>query len=311
MKREFPKGTYPMPDVTFESLVCKPLTTHTGAEIEFPVKQTVATNLSAETSAELIRALGKYKVVFLRNLDYDYDQLLAFSRQFGELMELPYIRPVDGYPEIIAVLKEADEVNMGVFGGDWHSDFSFLASPPSYSVLHSKEVPEFGGDTVWVNMAAAFAALDDSTKDSLRSRYAVHTGAPYGVTNAPPEETQFKGSIQMDRDNPEADLETFHPAVCVHPETGEEVLFISPTYTVRFGDRDQAASQAELKALYAHCTRPEFNCRFRWEPGVIAIWDNRSTMHYAVNDYDGHRRLLHRTAIRGSPPVGTARLQET
>ena len=297
-----------MPDTSFENIICRPVTPALGAEIELPGEASSIHELCPGTRSELQQALHRYKVIVLKNQPLDEVQLMAFSRHFGDLMRLPYIHPLPGYPEIIAVLKEADEVKMGVFGGDWHSDFSFLETPPRYSILYSVEVPETGGDTVWVNMAAAFAALDGEYRDRLRRRYAVHTGAPYGVANAPPEDTQFKGSIHMDRNNPEADRETFHPAVCVHPDSGEEMLFISPTYTTRFADTDQENSRAELAALYAHCTRPEFCCRIRWEAGMVVLWDNRSTMHYAVNDYDGHRRLMHRTTIAGHPPRGTALL---
>jgi taurine dioxygenase len=297
-----------MPDSSFDNIICRPVTPAIGAEVELPGREGAIHDMAAGVRADLQQALHRFKVIVLRNQSLDEAELLAFSRNFGHLMQLPYIRPLADYPEIIAVLKEADEVKMGVFGGDWHSDFSFLDAPPRYSILYSVQVPETGGDTVWVNMAAAFQALDKDYQDHLRHRYVVHTGAPYGVANAPPEDTQFKGSIHMDRNNPEADRETFHPAVCVHPDTGEEMLFISPTYTTRFAETDRENSRAELTALYAHCTRPEFCCRIRWQADMIVIWDNRSTMHYAVNDYDGHRRLMHRTTITGHAPRGTAQL---
>jgi taurine dioxygenase len=191
---------------------------------------------------------------------------------------------------------------MGVFGGDWHSDFSFLEEPPMASILYSVEVPPVGGDTIWVNMARTYAWLPKETKTWLSGRQVIHTGKPYGVANAPDIDTQFTGSIKMDRCNPVADRETLHPAVCRHPDSGEPVLFISPTYTSRFDGETSEESEQMLKGLYAHCTRPEFSCRFRWTPRTVAIWDNRSTMHYAINDYDGYRRLMYRTTIRGARP---------
>ena len=218
-------------------------------------------------------------------------------------MRLPYIKPHDGYPDIIRVLKEADEVDMGTFGGNWHSDYSFLEAPPKASILYAEEIPPLGGDTLWIDMARAWQQLPDDLRASIDGRIAIHTGAPYGVSNAPAQDAQFKGSIEIERNNPEADRETRHPAVCRHPETGETMLFVNPTYTTRIDGYDDADSADLLEALYRHCTRPEFSCRFKWEPGVIALWDNRNTMHYAVNDYDGYRRCLYRTTIAGHPPL--------
>jgi taurine dioxygenase len=275
-----------------------PLTPRLGAEISaIDVRR-----LQSADIAELRQLWLRYKVLFLRDQAIDLDDLLKFSRHFGELMRLPYIKPHDGYPDIIRVLKQADEVDMGVFGGDWHSDFSFLEAPPSASILYAEQVPEVGGDTLWVDMGAALAALPAQQRALLEGHYAVHSGTPYGVAHAPAEETQFKGSIQIERNNPEADRETRHPAICRHPESGEALLFLNPTYTTRIDGLAPAQSEALLQALYAHCTRPEFACRFRWRAGTLALWDNRSTLHYAVNDYDGHRRCLYRTTIAGDIP---------
>jgi taurine dioxygenase len=279
-------------------LQVSPLTPRLGVEISaIDVRR-----LQSADIAELRQLWLRYKVLFLREQTIDLDDLLHFSRQFGELMQLPYIKPHDGYPDIIRVLKEADEINMGVFGGDWHSDFSFLEAPPSASILYAEQVPEVGGDTLWIDMGAALATLPAQQKALLQGKYAIHSGTPYGVAHAPAEETRFKGSIQIERNNPEADRETRHPAICRHPESGEALLFINPTYTTRIDGLPAAQSEALLRSLYTHCTRPEFSCRFRWRPGSIALWDNRSTQHYAVNDYDGERRCLYRTTIAGGIP---------
>ena len=243
-----------------------------------------------------------YKVLFVREQNLTLDELQHFSRHFGELMQLPYIKPHEGYPFIIRVLKEADEINMGVFGGDWHSDFSFLEAPPRASILYAEQVPEVGGDTLWIDMAQALRALPEKQLALLQGKIAVHSGTPYGVRHAPEESTQFKGSIEIERNNPEADRETRHPAICRHPDTGELLLFVNPTYTTHIEGLPPAQSAELLADLYRHCSRPEFSCRFRWTVGSIALWDNRSTLHYAVNDYDGERRCLYRTTIAGAAP---------
>lgn len=276
-----------------------PITANIGVEI-------MGVNLEAVSAGEchqIRAALTDHKVVVFQQQDLDLDQLCSFSERFGQLLQIPFIEPLSDYPNVIAVLKEADEINMGVFGGDWHSDFSFLQQPPLASVLYSIQVPSVGGDTLWVNMAAAYENLPEDTKIFLEDKNVIHTGKPYGVKHAPPLETQFQGSIKMDRNNPLADNETVHPAVCRHPESGEAMLFVSPTYTTRFQGMSEVESEPMLAELYAHCTRPEFTCRVRWQPNMLVMWDNRSTMHYAVNDYDGHRRLLYRTTIAGHKPI--------
>ncbi|MCY3768696.1 MAG: TauD/TfdA family dioxygenase [Gammaproteobacteria bacterium] len=277
----------------------RPITALTGAEVQGIDVRTVG----PASFQQLRKALAHYKVLYIQNQHLDTEQLCTFSRGIGPLIRVPFIQPMEENADVIAVLKEADETNMGVFGGDWHSDFSFLPQPPMASILYSVEVPEAGGDTVWANMAAAYAALPEATKAFLKDRQVIHTGKPYGTTHAPPRKTRFTGSIQMDRNNPDADKETVHPAVCRHPDTGEPMLFVSPTYTTRFSDLSEAQSEPVLNEIYAHSTQPEFTCRHRWQAGTIAMWDNRATMHCAMNDYDGYRRLLFRTTIAGHKPL--------
>ncbi len=275
-----------------------PLTPGFGAEI----RGLDVTRLDEKSFDRLYQCWLQYRVVFLRDQLIDLEQLQNFSARFGELMALPYIKPLDGHPHIIRVLKQAEEIGMGVFGGDWHSDFSFLEVPPRISILYAEEIPPVGGDTLWADMTRALAALPEATRARLEGGYGIHSGTPYGVKHAPPEDTQFKGSIEIERNNPEADAETRHPLLCRHPETGEATLFVNPTYTVAIDGMERDDSDALLQDLYWHCTRPEFGCRFKWTPQCIALWDNRNTMHYAVNDYDGYRRCLYRTTIRGERP---------
>jgi taurine dioxygenase len=276
-----------------------PLTPGLGAEIDAIDLR----RLDDDGFDALRRCWLEFKVVFVRDQNLDMDSLLTFSRRFGKLMRLPYIKPLEDYPDIIRVLKQADEIDMGVFGGDWHSDFSFLPRPPSASILFAEEVPPAGGDTLWIDMVQALRALPGEQLDLLRGKIAIHSGKPYGVAHAPEQSSRFNGSIEIKRDIPEADNETRHPAICRHPETGEQVLFVNPTYTTRIDGLAPQQSNDLLASLYRHCTRPEFGCRFKWAPGSVAIWDNRSTLHYAVNDYDGQRRCLYRTTIGGDAPL--------
>ncbi len=271
----------------------KPMTGTIGAEIEeVDLKQPISKPL-----AEAMRkALQSYQVIVFRGQHLDLTAQKRLTAVFGPIMRLPYVTPTETDPEVIAVLKEASERNVGVFGGDWHSDFSFLENPPAGSVLNAVEVPEYGGDTVWASQAAAYDALPPQLREIVEGRDAIHVGKPYGVKYAPPEETRAGGSIRMTRGDPLADREIRHPAVYEHPESGRKALFLNPIYTTRLDGMTDEESAPVLEAIYKHCIRPDFCCRLRWTPGTVAVWDNKMTLHYAVNDYDGVRRLLYRTA---------------
>lgn len=281
-------------------LQVRPITGTIGAEIDGVDLKTPVT----EPVADALRsALWTHQVIVLRDQHLDIAAQKRLTEVFGAIMQLPYVEPIDGDPEVIAVLKEASERKVGVFGGDWHSDFSFLENPPAGSVLSAVEVPEYGGDTVWSNQAAAYDALPALLREIVDGRDAIHVGKPYGVKHAPAKETRTGGSIRMTRDDPEADREVKHPCVVTHPGSGTKALFLNPIYTTRLDGMSEEESAPVLEALYKHAVRPDFCCRLRWTPGAVAVWDNRMTMHYAVNDYDGARRLLYRTTYSGAPPV--------
>lgn len=254
--------------------------------------------LSAPLAAEIQQAFTDYQVLFFRDQPLTIEQLKTFSRHFGPLCRVPYVEPLAGHPDVIAVLKEADETNISTFGGSWHSDFSFLDQPPLGSVLYAAEVPEVGGDTLWADMYRAYETLSPGLRATLDELTVLHSGHVYGAER-PPVDIRTSRSIRISRHQPEADREQVHPAVIVHPQSGRRALFINPIYTTRFADMSEAESAPLLQFLYEHATRPEFTCRFRWRPHSVALWDNRCTMHLAVNDYDGVRRLMYRTTIAG------------
>ena len=259
--------------------------------------------LDDATFGAIERALHDYLVIFFHDQRLTPEQHLALTRRFGPISRSPYIKHMDDYPDIIAVLKEADERKISTFGNAWHSDFSFLVEPPMGSVLYAREVPSHGGDTLFANMYAAYEALSPGLRRLLDGLRAIHTGKPYGVGGLAPD-LAVSRSIGIERNNPEADRETAHPVVRVHPATGRKALFVNSIYTTRFDGMTAAESRPLLKFLYAHATQPEFTCRLRWRQGDLAVWDNRCTLHYAINDYDGQRRLMHRTTIKGERPAG-------
>ncbi len=268
-----------------------------GAEID---GIDLAAPIEAPLADALRAALWRHQVLVFHGQHLDLAAQKRLTAVFGPAMRLPYVTPLDDDPEVIAVLKEASEQKVGVFGGEWHSDFSFLESPPAGSVLNAVEVPEVGGDTVWANQVAAYATLPPALKEIVDGRDAIHVGKPYGVKYAPPAEARAGTSIRMTRGDPAADREIHHPAVIRHPESGERALFVNPIYTARLDGMTDEQSAPILEALYKHAVRPDFCCRLRWSAGTVAVWDNRTTMHYAVNDYDGTRRLLYRTTFAGA-----------
>lgn len=256
-----------------------------------------------EADADLLRrTLADRGVVVLRDQRLTPERQIELTRLFGPVARMPYIGALPGYPDIIPVLKEAEERNVATFGGDWHSDFSYLERPPGGSLLYALEVPSHGGDTLWADMTKAYAALSDGMRRLLRGRRAMHSGWIYGARHTP-NTARTPRSIAISRGNAEADVERAQPIVRRHPVTGRPALFVNPIYTTRLEGMSVAESRPLLDFLYAHARAPEFCCRLRWTPGTLAIWDNRSTLHYAVNDYDGQRRLLHRTTFAGEEPL--------
>jgi taurine dioxygenase len=251
--------------------------------------------------AELAAALDQHGVVFVRDQSLSPADQVTLTARFGQVLRVPYIRHLDEHPDVIAVLKEADERKISTFGGTWHSDFSFLDEPPSLTFLYAVELPEVGGDTLWSSQYAAYDSLSVGMRRMLGSLRAVHTGWPHG-TSGPGPDAAVSRSVVMTRNDPSADREVLHPVVRTHPVTGRQALFVNPVYTQRFEDMPIEESRSLLAYLFEHATRAEFTCRLRWAPGTLAIWDNRCLLHLAINDYDGSRRLLHRTTVAGERP---------
>ena len=259
-----------------------------------------------DTIAAIQTAFAERSLLFIRDQELGLDDLLAVTRRFGLVLRVPYVQGLASHPDVIAVLKEAEEKRISTFGGTWHSDFSFLAEPPAMTLLYAVELPPVGGDTIWASQYLAYEALSDGMKALLDPLRAVHTGWPHG-TSGPSPDVPVSKSVRMVRNDPSADREVLHPVVRVHPVTGRKALFVNPVYTQRFEGMTAAESKPLLDYLHQHSTRAEFCCRFKWSPGTLTMWDNRCLMHLAVNDYDGHRRLLYRTTTAGEAPAGLAR----
>jgi taurine dioxygenase len=269
----------------------KPIAGALGAEIH---GVDLAAGLDDATIDAIRQAWLDHLVVFFRDQDLTADQFLAFAQRVGEPVEYPFVKGIDGYPEIIAVAKLPHEtVN---FGGIWHSDTTYLERPPMGTMLLAREVPPFGGDTMFANMYAAYDALSPTLQRVLDGLTAVSTSALADVSKTREDRIRDSGN--------DADTEYVaeHPVVRTHPETGLKALYVNVAHTARFVGMTDDESRPLLQYLFAHAVRPEFTCRFRWEVGSLALWDNRCAMHNPINDYHGHTRRMHRITLAGDIP---------
>lgn len=288
---------------TYRHLDVHPIAGALGAEIR---GVDVSQPLPDDVFEEIRQALHDNLVIFFRDQALTPAQHTAFSARFGELLEVPFVRALDGHPAILPVMKGKAEKVKRNFGGLWHSDMSYAERPPLGSALYGRVIPPYGGDTMWANMYRAYDSLSDGLKAVLDGLWAIHSPVrSYGaggtvVNNGDP---AHKMDVRTDE---RANAEVRHPVVRVHPATGRKALYVNSTYTLRFDGMTEEESAPLLQFLYAHAARPEFTCRFRWTPGALAVWDNRCTQHLAMNDYDGYDRELHRTTIAGDKPIAAA-----
>ena len=250
---------------------------------------------------ELCQALADHLVVFLPDQELDLDDLERVTDLLGGRDVTPFVDPLEDRPYVIRVIKEpTDALN---FANAWHSDLSYLSAPPAYTLLHAWDVPDHGGDTVWSNQYLAYDSLSRGFKSTLEGLRAVHSaGMAYG-TGGLLDQVKDLTSMAI-APSEDAYAEHVHPAVIVHPVTGKKALYLDPVYTTRFEGWTKEESRALLEYVHRLSINENFTCRLRWSVGTLAIWDNRCTMHNALNDYSGVRREMYRTSVKGSPPTG-------
>jgi len=234
-------------------------------------------------------------VVFFREQELDAEQFLALAGAFGEPVEYPFVKGLAGYPQITPVIKlEHEKVN---FGGLWHSDTAYLERPPMATMLIARETPARGGDTLFANMYLAYETLSSGMRRMLDDLVVVNSSAKADVTKTREDRVRDSANTAAKKE-----YVAEHPAVRTHPETGRKALYVNGGHALRFRDMTVEESAPLLNYLYQHVTRPEFTCRFRWEVGSIALWDNRCAQHNPVNDYHGFRRVMHRVTLAGDVP---------
>ncbi|MBT5109234.1 MAG: taurine dioxygenase [Rhodospirillaceae bacterium] len=273
--------------MSIPNLDIRPIAGALGAEIH---GVNLAKDLDDDMFAAIHQTMLDHCVIMFRDQDISPQAQIDFAKRWGKLHKHPFMPGLKGHPELLEIVKKEDDVH--TLGGDWHTDQMFTAVPALATMLYAKETPPAGGDTLFSNMYMAYDALSDAMKAMLADARTVNIY------------TKNKGrAAAMKNDYSDGEPEEYvHPLFRTHPETGRKTLYLSyKGVTRRIAGLSDEESGPILDFLMKHATRPEFTCRFAWEPGSLGIWDNRSVMHLAVNDYHGFRRVMHRLTIEGQP----------
>jgi taurine dioxygenase len=250
--------------------------------------------------SQIHQAFLDHAVIVFRDQKLGHEEQIALARRFGEPDVHPIAIGMDEHPEMIRVLKPAGEP--ASFGTSWHTDNTFFEKPSMASVLYGATIPPYGGDTLWASMEKAYETLSPEMKKIVDGLSAVHS-ASRAYDPAVTGEAKYRGEAAINyRHSDIIGEEVVHPVVRTHPETGRRGLFVNPMFTIRIEGLRPGEGDAILRYLYDHATRPEFTCRLRWKPGTVAIWDNRCTQHYAIDDYEGFERVMYRVTVQGDRP---------
>ncbi|MCZ6579661.1 MAG: TauD/TfdA family dioxygenase [Gammaproteobacteria bacterium] len=277
----------------YRTLKAIPVSREVGAEIS---RVDIAAGISDEQFSELKQAFSDYGVIFLRDQDITPDQHIEFARRWGEINVNRFFQPVETHPQIAEVRKEPHQ--KANIGAAWHTDHSYDQIPAMGSILYAREVPELGGDTLFSSMYAACDALSDGMKKMLLGMRAEHSSRHvFGEQAYDDKDVEDVGGRLGNTGA--ATQDAIHPVIIRHPLSGRSALYVNGDFTVKFEGWTKAESQPLLDFLYQHASQNEFTCRFQWQKGSMAIWDNRATHHYAMNDYQGELRLMHRITIQG------------
>ncbi len=261
----------------------RPLCGAGGAEV-FGVD--LSRELDNRTAEAVHDAYLQHIALFFPGQQLTPPQIERFVRRFGDPLVHPYLHAVEGSAFVHELRKRPDQtVN---FGNGWHADFTFLERPSAANALYARTTPRFGGDTVFINTAMAYDALSDGMKRMLSGMRAVHRVHARYVTDVDVMANQ-KGKV--------VDDQCLHPVVRTHPETGRKILYINPSFVPQFEDMTEAESKPILDYLVGVMTQPEFQIRYRWAADTFGIWDNRCSLHTALNDYQGQLRVMHRMVV--------------
>ena len=273
----------------------QPLAGALGAEI----RGVTLTALDDAGWREIQRAFLDYAVLVFRDQALEAADIMRVGGRFGAPCYYPFVTGIEGFPYIFEVVKAEEETTN--FGGSWHSDTTYLREPPLATLLYALETPTHGGDTLFSSTRAAYDALSDGMREMLTGLVGVNSaGLKYGGGRSKMH-SKIGGMKVHDTDSAEQH-EAEHPVVRTHPDTGRKALYASRSHTTHFKGMTEEESRPLIEYLAQHQVRPEFTCRVRWAPGTLTVWDNRCTMHNAVNDYHGQRRHMRRLTVGAQTP---------
>lgn len=242
---------------------------------------------------DLRAALFAYGVIVLPDQNLAPEDHIRLAEHFGPIDINRFFTPVEGYPMIAEVRTTPEQTR--VLGGTWHTDHSYDPAPAMCSILSARELPPYGGDTHFASMVSACAALSEGLRETLGQLKAWHSDSSFFGSNT---RLGLTEKAENYRDP------ALHPVLIRHPETGARAVYVNGDFTTHFEGWTEAESAPLLAYLYRFVTQPIFTCRVAWEPGMVAIWDNRLVQHYATADYAGHSRLMHRITVEGVPLDG-------
>jgi alpha-ketoglutarate-dependent taurine dioxygenase len=249
--------------------------------------------LAPSTAARVRAALCRHLVLFFPGQQLSPDQQAAFASQFGRLTEAHPIMPaLDEHPHVLPIDSRYNKSNF------WHSDVTFMSRPPMGSILYALLMPDLGGDTLWVSLQAAYDALAEPVRDLCDRLTGLHWDPSFAA------EIEEAGGCTWAGKRIQRLRPVVHPVVRIHPETGRKGLFVNQNFTKLILGVSPIESDGLLRMLFQHCQLPEFSCRYRWQQGTVAFWDNRATLHYATDDYGDRLRIVHRVTLQGDRPYG-------
>ncbi len=294
----------------YQHIQALPLAAAMGAE----VRGVDISTINDDQFVELEDALYRHKMIYLRDQTFSHAHQESFTLRFGEFADDAYTTGVEGNRNVHPVIMEADAKVDAVFGNGWHVDSPFMKQPPSVSMLYGVQIPPFGGDTIWANSVLAYNCLSDVMKEII-APLKIHFSAERVVNQLKKEagdkqkndvdsgRTKGFGSMELDMRTQSMVDGSFHPLVRTHPRSGERALYVDQTYTSGIEGLTADESAGLLSFLKEHVSQPAFTCRLKWQPGTFVLWDNRICCHHAFNDYDGHRREMYRTTVKGEIPA--------
>jgi len=252
-----------------------------------------------ENYEKINNLLLEHKVIFFRNQDITHEEQIALAKNWGPLENHAYVKGLNKHPEIVRIIKTKEEKNQ--WGENWHTDVSYNVKPTKAIILKSIKIPPVGGDTCFSNMELAWETLDEEIKKKIKDKKAIHSslGAAFFVDS-------YKGMQGHEKRNYD-EYSNKHPVVRTHPETGKKILYVNWTYTKQIIGLEKKESDEILKKIFEHQARLDLTCRFNWTENAVAMWDNRSVLHYAIADFYpgrglGYERIMDRIAIQGDQP---------